>query len=241
MSTRAAWWTRPSSPSAGSSQAAWWSGWCWLSSPSSGSKAPAPWVRRLQPAGVPRAILWSCGVVGVFYLIVSYAQLYGFGSARFAKASAPLAQLSGVVGLRWLGHFIAFGITCSMFACTLACLTAGSRMLLSLGLDGLMLKAFTRTFQARQRAGDRHLGRRHPDDRDSGRLHHGRKHGHRALHRRGRYARHLRLHARLRPGSPGRASVPGETPHAEAAHPGAWRTRRGDNAVRLLRELDSPS
>ena len=138
-------------------------------------------------------------MVGVFYLIVSYAQLYGFGSARFAKASAPLAQLAGVVGLGWLGRFIAFGITCSMFACTLACLTAGSRMLLSLGHDGLMLKAFTRTS-------------RHTNAPEiaiwavaipmtvipvafimAGSAGHG-------AHRRGRYARHLRLHARLRPG-----------------------------------------
>ena len=94
---------------------------------------------------VPRAILWSCGVVGVFYLIVSYAQVYGFGDAAFGRATAPLPQLAGVVGLGWLGHFIAIGITCSMFACALACLTAGSRMLLSLGHDGLLPKVFTHT------------------------------------------------------------------------------------------------
>src|SRR5215470_6152431 len=78
---------------------------------------------------VPRAIMWSCGVVGVFYLVVVYAQVYGFGPG-FGKASAPLPQLASVVGLGELGHFIAIGITCSMFACALACLTAGSRMLL---------------------------------------------------------------------------------------------------------------
>src|SRR6266700_6287944 len=94
---------------------------------------------------VPRSIMWSCGAVGIFYLIVAYAQIYGFGGSAFAKASAPLPQLAGVVGLGWLGHFIAFGITCSMFACALACLTAGSRMLLSLGHDGLLPKAFTHT------------------------------------------------------------------------------------------------
>jgi amino acid transporter len=93
---------------------------------------------------VPRAILWSCGIVGVFYLIVVYAQVYGFG-AGFGKATAPLPQLAGIVGLGWLGHFIAIGITCSMFACALACLTACSRMLLSLGHDGLLPKVFTRT------------------------------------------------------------------------------------------------
>ena len=94
---------------------------------------------------VPRSILWSCGIIGLFYLVVSYAQLYGFGSTAFAKSTAPLPQLASVVGLGWLGHFIAIGITCSMFACTLACLTAGSRMLLSLGHDGLLPKVFTRT------------------------------------------------------------------------------------------------
>src|SRR6201996_1670080 len=98
-----------------------------------------------EPAkSVPRAILWSCGIVGVFYLIVVYAQVYGFGS-KFGDATAPLPQLAGVVGLGWLGHVIAFGITCSMFACALACLTAGSRMLLSLGHDGLLPRVFTRT------------------------------------------------------------------------------------------------
>src|ERR1700677_717799 len=94
---------------------------------------------------VPRAILWSCGIIGVFYLIVVYTQIYGFGDAAFAKTSAPLPQLASVVGLGWLGHFIAIGITCSMFACALACLTAGSRMLLSLGHDGRVPKVLTHT------------------------------------------------------------------------------------------------
>lgn len=97
---------------------------------------------------VPRAILWSCGAVGLFYLIVSYTQLAGFGDGGFGKATAPLPQLASVAGLGWLGHFIAFGITCSMFACCLACLTAGSRMLLSLSHDGLLPKVFTRTSRA---------------------------------------------------------------------------------------------
>ena len=94
---------------------------------------------------VPRAIIWSCGIIGVFYLIVVYAQVYGFGAAGFGKTTAPLPQLASVVGLGELGHFIAIGITCSMFACALACMTAGSRMLLSFGHDGLLPKVFTHT------------------------------------------------------------------------------------------------
>jgi amino acid transporter len=94
---------------------------------------------------VPRSILWSCGAVGVFYLVVSYAQLYGFGPAGFAKATAPLPQLADRVGLGLLSHFIAIGITFSMFACTLACLNAGSRMLLSFSHDSLAPKVLAHT------------------------------------------------------------------------------------------------
>ena len=88
-----------------------------------------------------------------------------------------------------------------MFACALACLTAGSRMLLSLGHDGLLPKVFTHTSRHTHApdvaiwavaipmtvipvayiAGG--LGRRDPQ-------------------RRGRHARDLRLHARVRASSP---------------------------------------
>ena len=122
---------------------------------------------------VPRAIIWSCGIIGVFYLIVVYAQIYGFGDAAFGKASAPLPQLASVVGLGELGHFIAIGITCSMFACALACLTAGSRMLLSLGHDGLLPKVFTHTSRHTKAPERRDLGGRDPDDRHPHRLHRG--------------------------------------------------------------------
>jgi amino acid transporter len=94
---------------------------------------------------VPRAIMWSCAAVGLFYLLVSYAQLYGFGAAAFGKTSAPLPQLADHVGLGPLSHFIAIGITFSMFACSLACLNAGSRMLLSFAHDGLAPKALAHT------------------------------------------------------------------------------------------------
>ena len=189
---------------------------------------------------VPRAIMWSCGVVGVFYLIASYAQLYGFGFAGFTKASAPLPQLAGVVGLGWLGHFIAFGIMCSMFACTLACLTAGSRMLLSLGHDGLLPKVFTRTSRHTNAPGiaiwavaipmtvipAAYIMAGSTDTVLTSEV--------------GTFATYgfMLAYALVSLAAP---MFPGEAPHAEAAHPGARRTRRGDNAVRLRRELDSPA
>src|ERR1700744_4045103 len=152
-----------------------------------------------EPAkSVPRAIMWSCGIVGVFYLIVVYAQVYGFGS-KFGNATAPLPQLAGVVGLGWLGHVIAIGITCSMFACALACLTAGSRMLLALGPDCLLPKGVTPTTrhtQAPQGPRGSGLGCSGPDDGDPGRLHRGGLSRPRADRRRGTPG-NVRLHARL--------------------------------------------
>ena len=186
---------------------------------------------------VPRAILWSCGIVGVFYLIVSYAQVYGFGDAAFGKATAPLPQLASAVNLGWLGHFIAFGITCSMFACTLACLTAGSRMLLSLGHDGLLPKVFTHTSRHTHAPSVAIWSVAVPMTVDPHRLHRRGQHRHGA-HRGDGHAGDLRLHAGLRPGRARRADLPEEDRRAEAARLGAGHPRHGDDGVRLLRQLD---
>src|ERR1700734_4194372 len=91
------------------------------------------------------------GVIDTHQLSLTGAKPGGIGVgmgpaiAAFANASPPLPQLASVVGLGELGHFIAIGIPCSMFACALACLTAGSRMLLSLSHDGLLPRVFTHT------------------------------------------------------------------------------------------------
>ena len=58
-----------------------------------------------------------------------------------------------------------------MFACALACLTAGSRMLLSLGHDGLLPKVFTHTSKRTHAPERGDLGGGDPDDRHPGRLH----------------------------------------------------------------------
>lgn len=96
---------------------------------------------------IGRAIMLSCVVVGIFYLIVSYTQVYGFQgtSPGFAKATAPLPQLAQMVGLRPLAPIIALGITCSVFACTLACINAAGRIAFAMAHDGLGVPAMRRT------------------------------------------------------------------------------------------------
>ncbi|HLH67702.1 MAG TPA: APC family permease [Candidatus Dormibacteraeota bacterium] len=88
---------------------------------------------------VPRAILWSCLLVGLFYLVVSYSQVFGFQGTRrgLAGSSAPLPDLAVATGMGVFAYLIDLGIVTSMFACTLACLNAGARVLYAMTHDGL--------------------------------------------------------------------------------------------------------
>lgn len=101
---------------------------------------------------IGRAVIWSCALVGCFYVIVSYTQILGFEGAKtpFEKSTAPLYDLTGIAGLPWLGYAVNLGISFSMFACTLACINGGSRILFSMGKDGLVSGVVGRTHRVNQ-------------------------------------------------------------------------------------------
>ncbi|HEY8642557.1 MAG TPA: APC family permease [Candidatus Dormibacteraeota bacterium] len=100
---------------------------------------------------IGRAIIFSALIVGVFYLIVSYSQVLGFqGTDQFAKSSAPMPDLAGKVGVGFLAPIIDIGIICSMFACTLACINASARMLLTISHDGMGHSVMTRVSASRK-------------------------------------------------------------------------------------------
>ena len=89
---------------------------------------------------VPRSVIISAVLVGVFYIVGTLAQTTGFEGAKigFDKAPAPLFDLAGLMGISWIGFAMNLGITASNFACTLACINAGSRMLYQMGQDGMI-------------------------------------------------------------------------------------------------------
>jgi amino acid transporter len=88
---------------------------------------------------IPRAILWSCLIVGLFYVVVSYSQIYGFQDVKggILGSSAPLPDLATHTGIGFFAYILDLGIVCSMFACTLACINAGSRLIYSMARDGM--------------------------------------------------------------------------------------------------------
>ncbi|HXJ22392.1 MAG TPA: APC family permease, partial [Polyangia bacterium] len=88
---------------------------------------------------IPRAILWSCLIVGLFYVVVSYSQIYGFQNVKggILASTAPLPDLATSTGIGFFAYILDLGIICSMFACTLACINAGSRLIYSMARDGM--------------------------------------------------------------------------------------------------------
>ena len=105
---------------------------------------------------IGRAIVMSALIVGVFYVIVSYSQVLGFqGTDQFAKSSAPMPDLAQKVGIGFLAPIIDIGIIASMFACTLACINAAARMMLTISHDEMGFAFLTRVHKSRKTP---HLG-----------------------------------------------------------------------------------
>ena len=92
---------------------------------------------------VPQSVITSAVLVGVFYIIGTLAQSTGFEGAKVGldSAPAPLFDLAGLMGVSWFGYVMNLGITASNFACTLACINAGSRIVYQMGQDGMILGA----------------------------------------------------------------------------------------------------
>ena len=95
---------------------------------------------------IGQAILTSSLVVGLFYVVVSYSQTFGFAGTKpgFAKSAAPLPDLANVVGLNALAPVMDIAIVISLFACTLACINASARIAFTMAHDGMGVPALAR-------------------------------------------------------------------------------------------------
>ncbi len=83
---------------------------------------------------VPRAIIATCIIVGIFFTFTTYIVVMGFqdSGTKLGASAAPLNDLtSGMAS--WVSTFIYFAAAISCFACSLGQLTAFARMLFSLG------------------------------------------------------------------------------------------------------------
>jgi len=88
---------------------------------------------------IPRAVILSSLLGGAFFTVCAYAEVMGFHSVgqNLGDSQAPMYVLAGIGGVPVFGLLIDIGALISLFAGTLACITAAARVLLLMAHNGL--------------------------------------------------------------------------------------------------------
>jgi len=88
---------------------------------------------------IPRAVIQSSLLAGAFFTVCAYAEVLGFHAVGqdLGQSQAPMYLLAKEGGIAVLGVLIDIGALVSLFAGTLACITAAARVLLRMAHDGL--------------------------------------------------------------------------------------------------------
>ena len=89
---------------------------------------------------IPRAVIQSAIFTGLFFILCAYLETFGMHTANqnLGESTAPMRVLARLAGVSLLGPLIDFGALVSMFACTLACITAAARVLMRMGHNGIV-------------------------------------------------------------------------------------------------------
>jgi len=88
---------------------------------------------------IPRAVIQSALLAGAIFILCAYTEVFGLRLAGqdLGTNQVPMRVLAGVGGVPVLGLLIDIGALVSMFAGTLACITAAARVLLLMSHNGL--------------------------------------------------------------------------------------------------------
>ncbi len=101
---------------------------------------------------IPRAVIQSTVLAGAFFTVCAYAEVLGFHTVGqdLGASQAPMYLLARVSGIPILGLLIDIGALVSLFAGTLACITAAARVLLLMAHNGLAHGSFRNTHARNQ-------------------------------------------------------------------------------------------
>lgn len=89
---------------------------------------------------IPRAVLGTAIVSGVFFVFCAYAEVAAVGPRLdlLAGNNASLQVLAQLKAVSWVAPIVSIGAVVSFFACTMACLNAAARTALLMGLRGVL-------------------------------------------------------------------------------------------------------
>jgi len=96
---------------------------------------------------IPRAVITSAILTGAFFTLCAYAEVLGFRSVGQDLGTSQVAMhvLARIGGLPFFGLLIDLGALISLFAGTLACITAAARVLLLMARNGLAPRSLSFT------------------------------------------------------------------------------------------------
>jgi amino acid transporter len=101
---------------------------------------------------IPNAVIRSAILAGAFFTICAYAEVLGFHAVGedLGASQAPMYLLARVGGVPVLGLLIDIGALVSLFAGTLACITAAARVLMLMAHNGLAHNSLRNTHARNQ-------------------------------------------------------------------------------------------
>jgi amino acid transporter len=96
---------------------------------------------------IPRAVIQSAILAGVIFIVCAYTEVLGMRVAGedLGTSQAPMRVIARVGGVSIFGLLIDIGALVSLFAGTLACITAAARVLLLMAHNGLAHDSMRKT------------------------------------------------------------------------------------------------
>jgi amino acid transporter len=89
---------------------------------------------------IPRSVLVTVIAVGAFFTFMSYTLVSGFEgfSTSLGASNQPMTELAKIAGLPVFGTLFAAGAMVGQFACAVACVNAGARVIYAMSRHGLV-------------------------------------------------------------------------------------------------------
>jgi amino acid transporter len=107
---------------------------------------------------IPRSIIWSLIITGLFFIFVTYTEVLGTRGYVGADGKpvtldaidAPLNVMSGMYGVPWLAIPLSAGAMVSFFALALSCMNAGARVTFAMSRHGAFHECFRRSHKSNE-------------------------------------------------------------------------------------------
>lgn len=89
---------------------------------------------------IPRSVLVTVVAVGAFFTFIAYTLVSGFEgyATSLGSSNQPMSELARIAGMPILGTLFAAGMIIGQFACAVACINAGARVIYAMSRHGLV-------------------------------------------------------------------------------------------------------